>query len=402
MEVLDQATLVDLVDKLAHGHLLTQQELERLEQEPDDMPVEPVVVASRATSPSMPFNLHAAGTDEAARAACGHAQPSTASSDRPVAAAFAAAASQLERSSAADEAVSIEDAGHGLNQGPSPIVRAVKASECRLAGDGLTEASVRIPASFTIEAPAAAMQPGPSHGFTCVIRPAVRGGRGIRNVVIEENLEEGILRVRYTPTSAGKFLVHVALHGEPLPGSPAALAVVDGAVCLEKCSVDGAALAQAVARRVEAFEVHFRDKSGNAAHAVELDVYVQRTNDAHDDGSLPSPITQEALDAGLELVVADAPLAVRASLAPAAERIGTIAPGRPLKVLKLERLEDFAELTGSAAITPAGRMDAMTADEVGGGWGRGRGALRMRGDARPRAGAAHHGCTAHVPRHLHG
>ena len=47
-----QATIEELVDKLAHGHLLTQAELNRLEQEPDDLPVEPV--GASAPPSSMP------------------------------------------------------------------------------------------------------------------------------------------------------------------------------------------------------------------------------------------------------------------------------------------------------------------------------------------------------------
>jgi hypothetical protein len=49
-----QATIAELVDKLAHGHLLTRQELERLEQEPDDIPVEPVIMEP-APSPLTPY-----------------------------------------------------------------------------------------------------------------------------------------------------------------------------------------------------------------------------------------------------------------------------------------------------------------------------------------------------------
>ena len=218
----------------------------------------------------------------------------------------------------------------------------LEASACRLVGAGLKRASIRTTAFFTIETDQACVT---THGFSCIIRPETRGRRGIKSVSIESRVDDDAsLLVSYTPSTAGNFLIHVSLHGEELPGSPSALTVCDGTACIELCEVSGSALREVVARRSEAFDVAFHDRSGNPAHAIDLDVYVERGNAAHNTSALPSPLTQEMLDGGLEIAVGPAPLPVRQSLDVSSSRIGMIAAGRPLKVLRLERFEEAGVL----------------------------------------------------------
>ena len=82
----------------------------------------------------------------------------------------------------------------------------------------------------------------------------------------------------------------------------------------------------------------------NISHACELDVYVQRAEEAAD---LTLPTEHELpqqLMGGLEVVVGSAPLAVRSALEPRSERIGTLPPGQPLRVLKVESLQEHDQL----------------------------------------------------------
>ena len=52
------------------------------------------------------------------------------------------------------------------------------------------------------------------------------------------------------------------------------------------------------------------DAQGSRHISIDLDVYVERGNEAYDTSALPSPLTQEMLDGGLEIAVGPAPLPV--------------------------------------------------------------------------------------------
>jgi len=117
----------------------------------------------------------------------------------------------------------------------------------------------------------------------------IRGADRARARVADNH--DGTYTVAWKPTISGKYKICVSLFGEALKGSPFEV-TVDGPVPHpSRCEVRGEALFRTTARVPSTFEISFRDRAGNTAHAVELDVYVVPVPDG-----LSSPVQHSAWD----------------------------------------------------------------------------------------------------------
>ena len=117
----------------------------------------------------------------------------------------------------------------------------------------------------------------------------IRGADRARARVADNH--DGTYTVAWKPTISGKYKICVSLFGEALKGSPFEV-TVDGPVPHpSRCEVRGEALFRTTARVPSTFEISFRDRAGNTAHAVELDVYAYPVPDG-----LSSPVQHSAWD----------------------------------------------------------------------------------------------------------
>lgn len=153
------------------------------------------------------------------------------------------------------------------------------AAQSRVHGKGLSEATVRQQASFTIEAHDAYSQQRMSGGdpFFVMIRGC---GVRVRSKVHDEG--DGTYTVTFKTELSGRYAIVVSLIGESLPGSPFMCHAQTPTPVAGLCLVRGPALNTAVAREPQKFEVQFRDGMGSIAHAEELDVYVELESDSED------------------------------------------------------------------------------------------------------------------------
>ena len=102
---------------------------------------------------------------------------------------------------------------------------------------------------------------------------AVRGTQKVRAKVRDNG--DGTYSCTWTPPQSGAYQVAVSYFGVPLPGSPFSTQANPPLPFAASCAVSGDALANAVARATQQFEVRFRDRLGFTTHAVDLDVYVE-------------------------------------------------------------------------------------------------------------------------------
>ena len=175
--------------------------------------------------------------------------------------------------------------GHSFDRRQGPA----GAKHCKISGDGLTQASVGQLASFQIIAcnDKGIRYDDGGDPFYVQIRAAGHGTR-VRARVVDHN--NGSYTMSYKPTSSGKLLISVSIGGEPIPGSPYSVVVVDTTPTAPQCLLSGGALTSVVAHRNESFFVSFRDALGQVAHACELDVWVQPLFDPLDSPPSSTPV----------------------------------------------------------------------------------------------------------------
>lgn len=145
------------------------------------------------------------------------------------------------------------------------------ALQCRAYGSGLQEATVRQHAFFWIEAANVHGQKLAHGGDSFFV--AIRGPSQVRARVID-NADGSYLCV-WKPTVSGTYSIAISHFGSMLPGAPFTLQATTSLPCAARCAVRGDALHQATSRCSHSFEVMFRDRLGQTAHAVELDVFVE-------------------------------------------------------------------------------------------------------------------------------
>ena len=143
------------------------------------------------------------------------------------------------------------------------------AARCRAQGDGLSVATVRQQASFTVNACDAEGEPVQQGGNIFFI--AIRGASRVRAKVTDN--QDGTYSVAYKPSVSGHYSVSISLFGEPVAGSPFQVETFAPKPDASKCELRGECLTHAIARASHTFEVRFRDTLGQVAHAEELDVY---------------------------------------------------------------------------------------------------------------------------------
>ena len=149
---------------------------------------------------------------------------------------------------------------------------AMEVSKCRVVGSGCFEAAVRHPATFTIEAhdlSGSRREVGGDTFFVCI-----RGDSRVHCRVVDQ--KDGSYFCQWTPPQSGNYSISVSSFGVHLPGSPFNLRATAPEPFAQNCVVTGRALAKAIARDTQTFQVGFKDGLGNTTRAVDLDVYVER------------------------------------------------------------------------------------------------------------------------------
>ena len=141
----------------------------------------------------------------------------------------------------------------------------------RASGDGLKEASVRQHAYFWIEAVNTNGRRMTVGGDTWHV--AIRGPSQAHARVTDNN--DGTYLVIWKPHCSGAYSVAISLGGESLGKSPFLVRVGTALPCAANCEVKGSALHSAVSRATQAFDIRFRDRMGQVATAVDLDVFVE-------------------------------------------------------------------------------------------------------------------------------
>ncbi len=145
------------------------------------------------------------------------------------------------------------------------------AVECKVLGKGISEAATRLSAEFIIDAYDFTGRKRSVGGDAFFV--AIRGASRVRARI--EDRGDGSYRVEWKPPQSGSYAIAVSYFGVPLPGSPFRLHATEPIAFAPNCIVRGDALTMAVARQQQTFYVHFKDRLGNQAHAVDLDVYVE-------------------------------------------------------------------------------------------------------------------------------
>ena len=149
-----------------------------------------------------------------------------------------------------------------------------KPALCKVTGTCLREAIARELATFTIEAydETGKRQTHGGDNFLVAIRG--RGaGEKVRAKVIDN--QDGRYAVGFKPLTSGKYLISISLLGEPLADSPFLCLVSTRTASAPHCVLRGKSLLHATARKEETFELEFRDAQGRAAHAEDIDVFVE-------------------------------------------------------------------------------------------------------------------------------
>ena len=166
--------------------------------------------------------------------------------------------------------------------GPSSIPK-TNPDLCRVSGDGLRKVAVKQYGCFTIEAYDEEGKRKTVGGDAFFI--AIRGASRVRAKVTD--MRDGTYVVEWKPSVSGSYHVAVSLFGNSLPGSPYRLEVDSPFPYAPNCEARGEALRHATARVPQTFEMRFRDRLGNVAQAVDLDVFVQPY---HEPGATPEDV----------------------------------------------------------------------------------------------------------------
>ena len=151
------------------------------------------------------------------------------------------------------------------------IVPETDAGQCQVSGQGLKDATVRQATYFWIQAADATGAKRTSGGDSFFV--AVRGPSAVRARVLDNG--DGTYLVVWKPCTSGKYDITVSHFGVTLPGSPFTVIADQRQPYAPKCEVRGDALNWAVSRNTQSFEICFRDRMGQVAHAVDLDVFVE-------------------------------------------------------------------------------------------------------------------------------
>lgn len=220
------------------------------------------------------------------------------------------------------------------------------AKFCKVSGPGLRFPTVRVPTSFTIIAHDASGQRQEKGGdaFFVLIKSC---GHAVRAKVNDHG--DGSYEVTYRPEHAARYVIIISVHGKTLPGFPMAVLARSPKAAASHCAVKGDALQNATARVRHAFEVEFRDGSGQLCHAEDLDVYVIALDAEGNPMSLASPMT-----GGTRMAAAGAQLMTAA----AAFDVGSLDAGRALpsaaSPLLDADLDAEAAAVAAAAVLPGG------------------------------------------------
>ncbi len=146
------------------------------------------------------------------------------------------------------------------------------ASKCVVSGQGLHEATVRQATYFWIQAYDTDGNKKTTGGdiFFC----AIRGPATVRARVLDN--ADGTYLVVWKPSTSGLYAITISLFGISLPGVPFTAHASTNQPCHTKCEVRGNALYEAISRSTHSFDIYFRDRLGQVAHAVDLDVFVEQ------------------------------------------------------------------------------------------------------------------------------
>lgn len=198
-----------------------------------------------------------------------------------------------------------------------------KASLCQVSGDGVHTSIVRQIAEFSIEAVDSnycRCKDGGENFFVLM-----RGCGTTMRAKVDDN-EDGTYTVRYKPESSAVITIFVSLNGEQLPGSPFTATATTPTPVASLCKVRGDALTSAVARVQQYFEVQFKDALKQAAHAEELDVYVEHDAEADTLAAAPlaAPRTTDADGQAARTTVAAPAAAAPAVAIDAGGRAGSV------------------------------------------------------------------------------
>ena len=155
--------------------------------------------------------------------------------------------------------------------------RPTSAKRSVVAGAGLQHCVFGLEAHFTIEAFDTEGEPQPDGGdalFVCV-RCC---GHGTRIRAKIRDLGNGTYAVSFKPAIPGQMSIGVSLMGEPLPGSPFTCKVDAPTAHPAQCVLSGKALSEITANRQEHFQICYRDVSGHLAHAIELELSIDKVD----------------------------------------------------------------------------------------------------------------------------
>ena len=202
-------------------------------------------------------------------------------------------------------------------------------------GEGLTKATVREEARFTISASAAnGSSVAVSGGFFVHILGVAKCRA--RVVALDDLRHE----VTWRPPISGTYRICVSRFGWPLPGSPWTLEASTPEPCASQCHVSGDGLMRAVARETAEFEITFRDRLGVVTHAAPLDCFLepQLAISEQELSAAPAPASWEATadetvrEEGLAVPLEDTTLQPKSGL--------TEAPPTPAREMTAGRVDE--------------------------------------------------------------
>ena len=205
---------------------------------------------------------------------CAWLTPSARALRGPAARAMPKARKPLPKPKAEADAPSAEEAVLELPEEDFIDPNALASPDyCRVYG--ISDHNVNTVARFVVEACVDSGRRKPSGGDAFFI--AIRGASRVRGRVTDN--QDGTYTIAWKPIVSGTYYIAVSLFGNAIAGSPFQLMVHDPGPYAPKCEVKGAALHHITARTNSSFDIRYRDRSGNLAQAVELDVYVMPVDD---------------------------------------------------------------------------------------------------------------------------
>ena len=153
----------------------------------------------------------------------------------------------------AQEAVQMEQEREEQDAGRAEMPR-TDPLQCKVTGEGLSEACARQPAYFWVESFDSKGRRRPMGGDVFLV--AIRGPSQVKARVTDNG--DGTYLVTWKPWCSGLYRLAVSLFGVLLPGAPFDVNVVNTLPCPTKCVARGNALTDAVSRNTNIFEVSTR------------------------------------------------------------------------------------------------------------------------------------------------